>query len=192
MQVKALSGTVLLTAVLTLSACSSTQGDKTDLMRLRATDGPDEFAILPPKALEMPKDLASLPIPTPGGANLTDPRPLDDAITALGGKPNGGTTDAGLAAYAGRMGTDPSIRRDLAAKDLEFRQKNKGRFLERLFGLSSYNRVYKAQQLNQQAELDFWRAQGLKTPSAPPKGYDAKADKRAQEKAQRQANEKAQ
>ncbi len=35
--------------------------------------GPDEFAILPTKPLEMPADVAALPPPTPGAANRADP-----------------------------------------------------------------------------------------------------------------------
>ena len=76
---------VCLVALL-LTACGS--GDKVPhLMNLRSsTDGPDEFAILPPKALSMPTDIAALPDPTPGGANRTDPHPQDAAVGALGGK----------------------------------------------------------------------------------------------------------
>lgn len=73
-------------AMLTLAGCGS--GDEPRLMNVRSTtQGPDEFGILPPKPLQMPTDLAALPPPTPGGANLTDPTPFSDAIVALGGRP---------------------------------------------------------------------------------------------------------
>ena len=61
--------------VFVLAGC----GGPTDprLMNLRSTgQGPDEFSILPPKALELPEDLTALPDPTPGGENLTDQRPF--------------------------------------------------------------------------------------------------------------------
>ena len=57
----------------------------------------------------------------------------------------------------------------LAAEDVEFRRKNNGRLLERLFGTNVYFRAYRKQALNQQAELERWRAAGAGTPSAPPR-----------------------
>ncbi len=51
-------------AVLVLSACSRSD-DVPKLMNIRSTtQGPDEFAILPPKPLEMHEDIAALPEPT--------------------------------------------------------------------------------------------------------------------------------
>ena len=76
--VLALAGAV----VLALSACG--RSDKApQLMNIRSDGTPDEFAILPPKALEMPTDLAALPEPTPGGANLTDHNPQADAVAEV-------------------------------------------------------------------------------------------------------------
>lgn len=156
-------------ALLALAACSE---KAPDLMNLRSdSNGPDEFAILPPKALELPVSLAELPAPTPGGANLTDPNPQGDAITALGGKPpaTSGVSDAGLYNYATRQGVTPGIRATLASEDLEFRKKNNGRPLERLFNLNVYYKAYAKQSLDQHAELARWRAAGARTPSAPPR-----------------------
>ena len=156
-------------ALLALAACSE---KAPDLMNLRSdSNGPDEFAILPPKALEMPTSLADLPAPTPGGGNLTDPHPQDDAITALGGNPPAasGVSDAGLYNYATRQGVTPGIRATLAAEDLAFRKKNNGRPLERLFNLNVYYKAYAKQSLDQHAELLRWRAAGARTPSAPPR-----------------------
>lgn len=134
-----------------------------------ATQGPDEFGILPPKALELPKDMAALPEPTPGGANLTDPTPKEDAILALGGRPGGGAGgDAGLINHISRYGVNGSIRNTLAAEDLEWRRDNNGRILERLFNVNVYYKAYSAQSLDQQAELFRWRQRGVRTPSAPP------------------------
>jgi len=95
---------IAVAAMVTLAACG---GDRApQLMNLRSGQGPDEFAIVPPKALEMPQSLSDLPEPTPGGYNRTDQNPEADAAVALGGKPTaaGGipTGDSALYAHAAR------------------------------------------------------------------------------------------
>lgn len=154
-----------------LAACGN--DDNPILMNLRPQgNGPDEFAILPPRPLQLPTDLAALPPPTPGGTNLTDPTPKEDAIIALGGTPGAAgipAGDAGLVTYATRSGVAPGIRATLAAEDLEFRRDNNGRVLERLFDVNVYFKAYREQSLDQQAELAFWRSRGARTPSAPPR-----------------------
>lgn len=158
--------------VLTLAACGN--GDKVpSLMNIRSTTaGPDEFGIIPPKALEMPEDLASLPEPTPGGMNRTDRDPEAEAVAALGGNvgPRDGVSaaHAGLYKYAARYGVTADIRATLAAEDLEYRRKNDGRLLERLFDVNVYFKAYAPMSLDQQAELWRWRRAGAATPSAPP------------------------
>lgn len=158
-------------AMLLLAACS---GDKVpQLMNIRSTtNGPDEFSILPPKPLEMPEDLTALPEPTLGGENLTDPRPFDDAIVALGGTPGKAGTvpavDSAIYSAAARKGVTSGIRTTLAAEDLEWRRKNDGRLLERVFDVNVYFKAYRKMSLDQQAELARWRKAGAKTPSAPP------------------------
>ena len=157
---------------LSLSACGN-GNDVPQLMNLRsATNGPDEFSILPSKPLELPVDLTALPEPTPGQGNLTDPNPQADAIAALGGEVRaaGGVpaADVGLTNHAGRNGVTAGIRGTLATEDLAFRQKNDARLLERIFDLNVYFRAYERQSLDQQAELQRWRRAGAKTPSAPP------------------------
>jgi Protein of unknown function (DUF3035) len=159
-------------AILVLSGCGGNR--EPSLMNLRSnTQGPDEFGILPPKPLAMPEDLAALPPPTPGGENLTDPKPLDDAIVALGGKVGASkgipAGDSALYAQAARFGVAGDIRATLAAEDLEYRRENDGRLLERLFDVNVYYKAYRKQSLDQQSELAFWRARGLPTPSAPPR-----------------------
>jgi hypothetical protein len=163
-------------AVLTLISGCGPKGAP-ELMHLRATDGPDEFAILPPKPLAMPETLADLPPPTPGGANRTDPTPEADAIAALGGKPQatqGGVpaADAALYATASRFGVASGIRSTLASEDLDWRRDNNGRILERLFNVNVYYKAYADMSLDQQRELAYWRKRGLLTPSAPPAGED--------------------
>ena len=155
-------------ALLALVACGG--GGEPRLMNLTSsTDGPDEFSILPPKPLTMPESLVDLPEPAPGGANLTDPTPNDDAVAALGGRPGAGSGgDAGLMNHTGRYGRAAGIREQLATEDLAFRSRNKGRPLERLFNLNVYFRAYKKQSLDQYAELARWRRAGARNPSAPP------------------------
>lgn len=170
-------GSVLAALVaLSLSACGN--DDQPNLMNLRQQgNGPDEFGIVPPKPLEMPQDLAQLPEPTPGGSNITDATPHEDAIIALGGKPQAPATGAGapaadgaLVAAASRNGVQSDIRTALAEKDLDIRRKNNGRLLERLFGVNVYYRAYDDMWLDQQAELERWRAANAGNPSAPPEG----------------------
>lgn len=160
----------VLTAVLLVSACSNKE-EVPRLMRLTASgDGPDEFSILPTKPLQMPDDLSVLPEPQRGGRNLVDQDPLADAVVALGGRPGSGSGDAALVTAASRHGVDPNVRASLAEEDEAFRKKNSPRLLERLFGRSSYHRVYADQAGSPHDELERWRAAQAKTPSAPPKG----------------------
>ena len=159
--------------VAALAGCAS--DGPPELMNLRSsTSGPDEFGIQPPKALEMPEDIASLPEPTPGGSNLTDQNPRADAILALGGRPGADdgavpASDQGLIAHVRRFGILAAVREVLAAEDLEWRQTNKGRPLEQLFNVNVYFDAYRKMALDQQAELERWRQAGVATPSAPPR-----------------------
>lgn len=163
----------ILALAATLAACSSS--DTPELMNLRSsTAGPDEFGILPPKPLEMPEDIAGLPEPTPGGTNLTDQNPRADAIIALGGTPrasNGAVpaADAALINHVSRYRVLADIRAILAAEDLEWRQRNNGRIMERLFNVNVYFDAYEAMTLDQFLELEKWRQAGVRTPSAPPR-----------------------
>lgn len=159
------------TLVLVLAGCGGPVDPR--LMNLRSSgQGPDEFSILPPKALELPEDLAALPEPTPGGANLSDQRPLEDAVVALGGRPNAATgisaSDSALYTHATRFGVQSGIREQLAEEDLEWRRRNNGRVLERLFNVTVYFKAYRRQSLDQEAELARWRRAGVGNPSAPP------------------------
>jgi len=160
-----------LATMLTLAACG---GDGTpQLMNLRSGDGPDEFAIVPPKPLVMPENLAELPEPAAGGSNRADAQPLNEAILALGGNPSaaGGIPagDGALYSHAARFGVESGIRNTLASEDLDWRRDNNGRILERLFNVNVYYKAYRKQRLDQQAELARWRKLGIRTSSAPPR-----------------------
>jgi hypothetical protein len=157
-------------AMLTLAACG---GGEPRLLNLKDNgNGPDEFAILPPKALELPQNFTELPEPAANGISRTDPTPEEDAIAALGGRPgsNAGIAarDNGLLNHASRFGRTGAIRTELAAEDLQFRRDNDGLFLERIFSANVYFRAYKEQSLDQHAELERWRRAGVRNVSAPP------------------------
>ncbi|MFT4715320.1 MAG: hypothetical protein ACI861_000068 [Paracoccaceae bacterium] len=161
-----------LAASLGLSGCSNK--DKS-MLNLRSTErGPDEFAILPTKPLVQPGDYNELPSPTPGGSNITDPTPKQDAVKALGGNANyltatgSSKADIGFINAASRYGVSANIRAALAEDDAEFRSNNKGKFLERLLGVTVYFSAYEPQTLDRYAELERLRRAGVRTPAAPP------------------------
>lgn len=160
----------LVALALVVAACS--RDPEPELLNLRSDGTPDEFGILPTAELTEPESYASLPAPTPGGRNLVDPVPEAEAIAALGGRPGVAAArsgDGALLRTAGRFGSNPSIRQQLAAEDLAFRQRNRGRPLERLFNQTVYFRAYRGQSLDQHAELERFRAAGIPTSAAPPR-----------------------
>ncbi len=161
---------LLLCLIPTLAACAGGGPGLMNIGRDRA-GGPDEFGVIPTKPLEVPEDIAVLPVPTPGGRNLTDPTPEGDVAAALGGDIGalaGGPTDGAFLAHATRHGVDSNIRVELAAADLEFRRDNHGRVLERLFDVNVYFRAYEGMALDQYAELARLRRLGIRTSAAPP------------------------
>lgn len=167
MRVIALTLTTLM-----LAACSTDP----HLMNISAGKrGPDEFAIVPTKPLQMPPDLNMLPLPTPGGSNITDPTPMGDAVAALGGNPAQltaqgiGAADGALVAYASRLGQDPGIRQRTAQEDLEWRSRNSRRLLEVLARTNVYYRAYKPMTLDSWAEAERWRPTGVQMPASPPR-----------------------
>ena len=135
--------------------------------------GPDEFMIQPVKPLTEPADYTSLPVPTPGQANLTDRNAIAEGIQAFGGRPEatgGGipASDGALVQQARRFGVAPAIRQELAETDAAFR-KRKARFTQfRIVPTDRYNQAYKRQSLDAAAEAARWRRAGARTPSAPP------------------------
>jgi len=165
-----------LIAVLAVSACGGRKDP--NLMNIRSnTPGPDEFTILPGKPLEAPDFSSKLPTPTPGGSNITDPTPKADAVAALGGNParltrSGegtiGRGDASLVTHARRFGSTSGIRQIVAAEDLDFRKRHRGRVLERAFNVNTYFKAYRRHSLDQYRELLRFRRLGVRTPSAPP------------------------
>ncbi len=161
-------------AMLALAGLLSACGGDPDLLVLTKDDpGPDEFSIVPNRPLEQPANLAELPPPTPGGGNRGDLDPIGDAARALGGSPGGATAPVqgqALIATTTRFGVEPDIRAQLAAEDRVFREQNRGLFLERISGTSTYYSAYEDQSLDSYRELERLRAAGIRTPAAPPEG----------------------
>ena len=164
--------TAIATICLALTACGEAR-----LLNLTGTgDGPEEFAVLPVKPLEQPASYAALPVPTPGGANRTDPTPKADGIAALGGRPSrlspSGPIPAGdgaLVRHAARTGVPGDIRQTLAAEDADFRRRQSRLTQIRIFRVDRYAQAYRGMTLDPRAEADQWRARGVPTPSAPPR-----------------------
>lgn len=166
------SRAVIFGLALLVSACANERG-----IRVLSSDdaGPDEFSIIPSKPLTLPESYASLPTPTPGGSNLTDQNPLDDATIALGGRvqPESApgtfaSADSALVSYVARNGSGAGIRDQLASDDEAVRQRFSRFTGWRLANPDRYNEVYRFYHLNAYAELARWRRAGVETPTAPP------------------------
>lgn len=136
--------------------------------------GPDEFAIVPTKPLELPKDFTALPDPAPGARNRTDQLPEHDAVAALGGQParldstKVGAGEGPLLAATTRNGTGENIRTVLAEEDKVFREKNGPLFLQRIFKVNTYFKTYEDQTLKSRKANERLRRAGIKTPSVQP------------------------
>ncbi len=159
--------------IMGLSACAKDRN--VTLSKIRNTsNGPDEFSIVPGKPLEMPKEMTTLPAPTPGMTNRAAQQPKADAIAALGG--NAATDaaqaiparDGALVNYASRGGVTPGIRQTLAQEDLQTRRRHGKVNVFNLGYTDDYTNAYRKQWLNADAERDRLRSYGVKTPSAPP------------------------
>jgi hypothetical protein len=73
-----------------------------------------------------------------------------------------------LISYATRFGVSGDIRPVLAAEDEEYRRRNDGLILERMFGTNLYYEAYRPLALDRYAELQRLRRMGVRTPAAPP------------------------
>ncbi len=164
---QAIGAAALIVASGLLAGCQG--GGLAGALRSAGVGGaPDEFLVLPTKPLEIPENLAALPPPTPGAANLVDPRPEVDAVAALTGRPAAaGTAPAGaLIARAGPV--DPQIRSRLASEDVVYRGENQGLLLERIANNNPDWSIYEDMRLNADDEFLRQRARGVRVPAAPP------------------------
>lgn len=124
-------------------------------------DGPDEFAIIPNKPLELPEELgtelAQLPTPTPGARSRAIPAPRREAVATLGGQPERlddrrvTASESQLIAAASVSGVNPNIRSILAAEQAD-NPDTKPRLLERAFGLQRRANAGRLTALDPQAE----------------------------------------
>jgi hypothetical protein len=171
------SGKTVLSALavsIILAGCDTSSGVGRFFAGTDNDAGPDEFGIVPTKPLEFPKEFTTLPEPTPGARNLTDPLPEQDAVAALGGRPaqlestqiNAG--EGALLAAATRNGTAENIRTVLKQDDEKFRKKNGPKLIERLFRVNTYLKTYEEQTLAARKTNDLYRRSGFKTPTVPP------------------------
>ncbi len=127
----------------------------------------DEFAVLPTIPLEIPDDVATLPVPN-DGQNLADKSPKASAIAALGGRAGTGRStsgdDASLLGVAMRFGVEPDIAEVLYKEGAAARRSARGTGIERAFGYNAVKRAYKNQTLNEEAEAARLLALGVFVP----------------------------
>ena len=85
---------------------------------------------------------------------------------------DGAQTDTALLSQTDRFGREATIRQELAAADLAFRQTNRGLPVEQLANVNVYYRAYERQTLDRYAELERLRRLGIRTPAVPPEISD--------------------
>ncbi|WP_291736501.1 DUF3035 domain-containing protein [Leisingera sp. F5] len=164
-------GVMVLAGALAVAGC----GQKGLRVLQKPGPGPDEFLILPSKPLSTPENYASLPAPTPGGSNLTDPDPKSEAVAALGGNPsalvsgNGVPSgDAALVTASSRYGVEPGVRETLASEDAKFRHRNRHLGRIKIVPVDRYEQLYRKQSIDPFAVSEQFRKAGAATPSSPP------------------------
>lgn len=157
---------LLLVGAAALSGCSG--GLAGSLRSAGVSSAPDEFLVLPTKPLEMPQNLAALPVPAPGTANLVDYHPGVEAVAGLTGRPGPAGVASGSTLVARAGGADPQIRTALATEDVEYRRTHRGLLLERWFAKDQNALIYEDMTLDAGAEFRRLRARGYQVPSPPP------------------------
>ena len=161
----------LVLGILALSVLAACGGKRQAALR---DTGPDEFAIVPNRPLQLPESYAVLPQPVRGASNLADPRPEADAVAALGGNParlNAGAVpagDRGIVQTASRYGVASDIRRVLAEEDARAKPRKPRRRQAFSKILKRKARAYRRMVLDPHAETERFRRAGVRTPAAPP------------------------
>ncbi|MEO0343934.1 MAG: DUF3035 domain-containing protein [Pseudomonadota bacterium] len=157
-----------LIVLLAVTACSS-RDEPNQLMNIRNEGrGPDEFAVVPNEPLEIPDNVASAELPTPGGTSRADRGPDEILTEALGGRAGAGVNDQAFVNAVGRFGVAEGIRGVLAQEDVAFRADGFVRPLERAAKVNVYFKFYEEQTLDSYDELNRLRRAGVRTPTAPP------------------------
>jgi len=164
---------ILMTTLMIVAVAACGRGDGA-LTRIKSdSNGPDEFSILPTGPLQTPETY-SLPVPTPGGANLVDPNPRAAGVAALGGNPAAtvpgavSASDGGLVNHARRYGVNPVVRQELASEDAQVRRRHGRVNIFNIGPNDDYTDAYRKHWLDSQAEQDRMTRSGVVTPSAPP------------------------
>jgi len=105
---------------------------------------PDEFAVAPTKPLQLPKDFASLPPPTPGTRSPLQPDPIAEARAVLLGETEPvaanarvSASESALLASTGTGDVDPNIRNVLDAEEAERAADRPDFLLNRIFPSSA-------------------------------------------------------
>jgi len=161
---------LVLFSILSLAGCA---GEELRYMQSN-TEGPDEFMIIPAEPLTAPDNFSDLPVPTPGGRNLTDPNPIERAIIALDGRVDAIESsgvpdrDRALVEFTHRNGVPGDIRQVVLEEDVDYRRRRSRFSRFRLFDFNRYNDVYAPQTLDPFIEHRRFRRAGVATPSAPP------------------------
>ena len=153
-----------------ITSCSESDPNLFSLKNL--SDGPDEFALVTLREIQMPTDFSILPKPTLGGVNLTDQNPQEDVILALGGSLTAKTNltqedDKLLEETASRFGVMENIRNELALEYMKFRTDNRGLLLERLVNMNVYFKAYSSMTLDSKQELERLSKLGVKIFAVP-------------------------
>ena len=156
-------------AVLALGACGE-GGIGGTLRSSGVVTTPDEFLVLPTKPLEIPDSLFAQPLPPPttGSSNRVDYNPKAEAVASLAGGSGALATANGAALDARVQPGASNIRATLAVEDAEYRQRNRGRLLERWFSRDQESLIYRDMALNSGFEFERLQSQGVETPPAPP------------------------
>lgn len=159
---------LLLPLVLAAGGCG--EGGLAGVLRSSgATSTPDEFLVMPTRPLEIPENLASLPTPTPGAPNRVEYQPEAIAIAGLTGQDSMRTASASaLLARAGAGSANPQIRTILAQEDIEYRNRHRGRVLERLFSRNKEALIYQDMTLNAPVVYEAMRERGVNLSAPPP------------------------
>ena len=151
--------------LIALAGCSRNASDP-DLVFFKSKGAPDELTLVVYEPIEKPESLATLP-PPGTRRSIAEPEPKEDVLHLLGSTGNEiadgniSDRDSDLLLYAQRMGTGEDIRGVLAQEDLEFRQRNQARPLEKWANVNVYFAAYSFMALDSRAEYLRLRSEGV-------------------------------
>ncbi len=148
-----------------LAGCSRNSSDP-ELVFFKSKGAPDELTLVVYEPVEKPESLATLP-PPGTTRSIAEPKPKEDILRLLGstGRENIdgriSDRDSDLLLYTQRMGSGDDIRGVLAQEDLEFRQRNQAKPLEKLANVNVYFAAYSFMALDSRAEYLRLQSEGV-------------------------------